>query len=126
MSNTYTDEDFKKILKNLFTEKKRVKELERQLEEKGLQKRFRAKLSDIHKLSMTEEYAKLKEAYHRKELECDHCKNQLERVRPALKKLLTELKSARREIATQSNLKNILGTPRDTSTTENRENYPGN
>lgn len=99
-SNTYTEEEFKKVLKNLFAEKKRVKDLEKQLEEKGLQKRFQAKLTDIHKLSLSEEYAKLKAALQEKETECGELKLQMDRVRPALKKLMVDLKSATFEIET--------------------------
>jgi chromosome segregation ATPase len=99
-ANTYTEEEFKQVLKNLFAEKKRVKELQKQLEEKGIQKKFQAKLADIHKLSLAEEYAKLKSAYLEKEKEGEHLKKQLEKVRPALKKLVEELKTAQREVAT--------------------------
>ncbi|MFC2049352.1 hypothetical protein ACFLR2_01610 [Chlamydiota bacterium] len=99
-SNTYTEEEFKKVLKNLFAEKKRVKDLEKRLEEKGLQKRFQAKLTDIHKLSLSEEYAKLKAALLEKEQECSELKGQVDKVRPALKKLMTDLKNAAFEIET--------------------------
>ena len=97
-TSTYTEDEFKKVLKTLFAEKKRVKELEKQLEEKGLQKKFQAKLSDIHKLSLSEEYAKLKSAFQEREQESEHLKSQLDKVRPALKKLIMDLKSARAEV----------------------------
>ncbi len=95
---TYSEEEFNKVLKNLFTEKKRVKELEKQLEERGAQKKFFTKLSDIHKISIAEEYAKLKEAYHALERERDEIKDQLDKVKPVLKKLVQELLLAREEV----------------------------
>lgn len=98
-ANTYTEEEFKKILKTLFAEKKRVKELQKQLGEKQLQKKFQTKLTDIHKLSIAEEYAALKTAFGAKEEECRDLRSKLERVRPALKKLVEDLKAARSEIA---------------------------
>ncbi len=97
-ADSYTEEEFKKVLKNLFSEKKKVKDLEKQLEERGIQKRFQAKLADIHKFSLTEEYAKLKASYLEKENECAQIKSQLERVRPILKKLMVDLKSATAEV----------------------------
>jgi hypothetical protein len=97
-TDTYTEDEFKRVLKNLFSEKRRVRELEKQLEGKTLQKKFQAKLSDIHKISIAEEYAKLKEAYHNKELECDRLKHQLDQVRPVLKKLINELNRVRQEL----------------------------
>lgn len=96
--NTYTEEEFKQVLKNLFAEKKRVKELQKQLEERGIQKKFQAKLADIHKFSLAEEYAKLKSAYADREQESAHYKKQFEKVRPALRRLVDELKAAQREI----------------------------
>ena len=97
-SNTYTEEEFKKVLKNLFSEKKRVKDLEKQLEEKGLQKRFQAKLTDLHRHSLADDYTKLKAACLEKEAENDELKGQITKVRPALKKLMIDLKSATSEI----------------------------
>jgi len=94
MQHSHSEEEFKQVLKNLFAEKKRVKELEKQLEEKSVQKKFQTKLTDIHKLSLTEEYAKLKAAYYEKEKESEHYKSQFEKVRPALKKLVDDLKEA--------------------------------
>ena len=99
-SNTYTEDEFKQVLKNLFAEKKRVKELQKQLEEKGLQKKFQTKIADIQKFSLAEEYAKLKANYLDKEREGEHFKRQFEKVRPALKKLVDDLNSARAEIET--------------------------
>jgi chromosome segregation ATPase len=98
-SNTYTEDEMKQLLKNLFAEKKKVKELQKQLEERGIQKKFQTRLADIHKLSLTEEYAKLKTAYLEKEKEREHLKSQLTKVRPALKRLVEDLKSAHAEIA---------------------------
>lgn len=106
-TNTYTEEEFKKVLKNLFAEKKRVKELQKQLGEKGLQKKFQTKLVDIHKLSLTEEYATLKSAFAAKEGECLDLRSKLEKVRPALKKLVDDLKAARGEIEILKNQKEI-------------------
>lgn len=97
-TNTYTEEEFKKLLKTLFAEKKRVKELQKQIEDKHVQKKFQAKLSDIHKRSLSEEYPKLKEAFEEKELEAEMYRGQLEKVKPALKKLVDDLKQARGEI----------------------------
>jgi hypothetical protein len=103
--NAYTEEDFKTILKNLFAEKKRVKDLEKRLSNKGLQASFQAKLTDIHKFSLAEEYAKLKTAYLEKEQTCELLKAQLDKVRPALKKFLGDLKNAQEEIASLKELK---------------------
>ena len=97
-SNTYTDDEFKKVLKNLFSEKKRVKDLEKQLEEKGLQKRFQAKLTDLHQHSVADEYSKLKSAYLQQASENEALKEQIIKVRPALKKLMSDLKNATSEI----------------------------
>ncbi len=97
-SNTYTEDELKKVLKNLFSEKKRVRDLEKQLEEKGLQKRFQAKLADVHKHSLADEYTRLKAVYLEKEVENDDLKSQIARVRPTLKKLMIELKSTTSEI----------------------------
>lgn len=96
--NTFTEEEFKQLLKNLFAEKKKVRELQKQLEDKGIQKKFQTALTDIHKLSLTEEYAKLKQAYFEKEKEAEHLKKQFEKVRPALKKLIDDLKCATSEV----------------------------
>ncbi|MCH9625895.1 MAG: hypothetical protein S4CHLAM123_10800 [Chlamydiales bacterium] len=98
MSNTYTDDEFKKVLKNLFSEKKRVKDLQKQLEERGIAKKFQSKLGEAHKLSIAGEYAQLKSDFLEKEKENTHFKNQLERVRPALKKLVEALKNTREEL----------------------------
>jgi len=98
VSNTYTDDEFKKVLKNLFSEKKRVKDLQKQLEERGIAKKFQSKLGEAHKLSIAAEYAQLKSDFLEKEKENRHFKNQLERVRPALKKLVDALKHTREEL----------------------------
>ncbi len=94
-ANTYTEEEFKKVLKTLFAEKKRVKELQKRLDEKGIYKKFQTKLSDIHKHSITDEYATLKNAYAEKEKENADLKSKLDKVRPAIKKMVEELKAAR-------------------------------
>lgn len=85
-TNTYTEEEFKKLLKGLFAEKKRVKELQKQLENRDVQKKFESKLTDIHQASLTQE------------IEIETYKNQLEKVKPALKKLVEDLRQAREEI----------------------------
>ena len=82
---THTEEEFKKLLKNLFSEKKRVKELKKRLEGDTLQKNFQTKLSDIQKLAIPDEFAQLKS-------ENVTLKDQLARVKPALKKLAEEYK----------------------------------
>lgn len=94
----HKEDEFKKILRTLFAEKKRVRELEKQLDGKGLQKKFQTQLSDIHRISIAEEYAKLKSAYHEKEKECETLHGHLEKVKPALKKLVTALKESREEV----------------------------
>ncbi len=88
-SNTYTEEEFKKVLKTLFAEKKRVKDL---------QKKFQSKLTNIHHHSIADEHAALKTAYVTKEHAFRELKEKFEKVRPALKKLVEDLKSARAEI----------------------------
>ncbi len=65
---------------------------------KGLHKKFQTHLSDIHRISIAEEYAKLKNAYHEKEKECETLHGHLEKVKPALKKLVTDLKESREEV----------------------------
>lgn len=97
-SNTYTEEEFKKVLKTVFTEKKRVKELQKKLEERGVQKKFGAKLSQMHNQSLSEEMAKLQERHAEKELECQQLSEKLDKVRPALKRLVEDLKQAREEV----------------------------
>ncbi|MCC5832411.1 MAG: hypothetical protein JJU12_05140 [Chlamydiales bacterium] len=99
-SNTYTEEEFKKVLKTLFAEKKRVKDLEKQLGEKGLKKKFETKLADIHKISVRKEYEELKSAYASKEGDYRNLRSKFERVGPLLKRLVEELKAARAEIET--------------------------
>lgn len=97
-TNTYMEEELKKLLKTLFAEKKRVKDLQKQLDEKGLQKKFHSKLSEVHKTSIDDDYTHLKNAYVGKESECLELREKLEKVRPALKKLVDELKSTRQEL----------------------------
>ncbi|MEZ5315351.1 MAG: hypothetical protein R3E91_03975 [Chlamydiales bacterium] len=97
-TSVYTEDDLKKILKTLFAEKKRVKELQKQLGEKGLQKKFQNKLVDIHHLAMSEEYTVLRSAYTAKDHECHDLRNKLEKVRPALKKLVDTLQETRLEM----------------------------
>jgi chromosome segregation ATPase len=92
-SSTYTEEEFKKILKNLLAEKKRVKELKQELESSSVQKKFQAKLSDIQRLSYKEEEEVLE---LRSKLRS--AKEQLLKVKPALERLVGELKEARDEI----------------------------
>ncbi|NGX61666.1 MAG: Chromosome partition protein Smc [Chlamydiae bacterium] len=97
-SSTYTEEEFKKILKTLFAEKKRVKELQKQLQQKGVQKKFQTHLSDIQKLSYPDEIAHLNTSFLEKEKEVKTLRKQLEKVRPALRKLIDDLKEAREYI----------------------------
>lgn len=82
---THTEEEFKKLLKSLFAEKKRVKELKKRLEGSALQKSFQAKLSDIQKLATPEQLAQL-------ERENAQMRAQLSKVKPALKKLAERCK----------------------------------
>jgi len=96
--NTYTEDEFKKVLKTLFSEKKRVRELQKKLGEKGVHKKFQSKLTDIHKASIDEEFATLENAYVEKERECADLRGKMEKVRPALRKLVDDLKAARSEI----------------------------
>jgi hypothetical protein len=96
--HSYSQDEFKKILKNLFAEKKRVKELEKELEGTRIKKKIQSRLAAIPKSSLSEEYVKLKSAYQVKEEENEHLKKQFEKVKPALTKLLTELKKARHEL----------------------------
>lgn len=67
MKGTYSEEEFRQVLKNLFSEK-----------------------SDV---------SHLKDAYHEKEQEAHTFKNQIERIRPALKKLLSELQAVKDTLA---------------------------
>lgn len=82
---THTEEEFKKLLKNLFAEKKRVKELKKRLEGDNLQKSFQTRLADIQKLAGPDELARIKE-------ENSIIKEQLTRVKPFLRKLAEEYK----------------------------------
>lgn len=105
-SNTYSEEELKKVLKNLFAEKKRVKELQKKLEQlssgypedkdAALTKKFYTKLDDIHKISIVEDYAKLKAAYVEKE-------KQLEKVKPVLTKLVKQVKEGQSKIEALEN-----------------------
>ncbi len=94
-SHNFTDDDVKRILKNFFAEKKRVKELEKRLEAQENQNKIY--LTEKHPL--TEEYTKLKTAYLEQEKERELLKRQQEKIRPALKKLVDNLKQAHAEIA---------------------------
>ena len=84
MKNIYSAEEFEQVLKNFFVEKAKVLELQKQLQAK---------------LFVSEEYAKLKAAYEAKEKECEHFKNQFGKTRPALKKLIDDLKCAQEQLA---------------------------
>lgn len=77
---TYTEAEFKQLLKNLFAEKKRVRQLQR---------KFQTKLSTAH---ASDYYSKFKEAYAAKEKECTLLYERLAKVRPVIKKLLSERK----------------------------------
>ncbi len=79
---TYTEDEFKQVLKNLFAEKKRVRQLQR---------KFQAKLSTAH---VSDHYSKFKEAYAAKEKECAILYERLSKVKPVIKKLLTQNETA--------------------------------
>lgn len=76
----HTEEEFKKLLKSLFTEKKRVKELKRRLEESTIHKSFQGKKKEREKSDSSELLSKL-------EKENAVMRAQLEKVKPALRKM---------------------------------------
>lgn len=80
---TYTEDEFKQLLKNLFVEKKRVRQLKR---------KFQTKLVSTH---VTDHYSKFKEAFAAKEKECSLLYERLDKVRPAIKKLLIHNEEAK-------------------------------
>ncbi|MCH9609693.1 MAG: Chromosome partition protein Smc [Chlamydiales bacterium] len=71
---TYTEEEFKHLLKNLFVEKKRVRQL---------QKKFQSKLSGVHDTTSSREYTKVKK-------ECEILRRELLKVRSVIEQLKEE------------------------------------
>lgn len=87
MGTSYTEEEFKTLLKNLFIEKKRVRELKKQLSE-----------ADLGQGSLKSSYEQLKSAYEDKEKEVSTLQAHLEQIRPMAKRLAEELKKMRQEL----------------------------
>lgn len=75
---TYTEDEFKQLLKNLFTEKKRVRQLQR---------KFQSKLSGAN---VSDQFLKFKQAFEAKERECQIFAERLGKVKPAIKKLMLQ------------------------------------
>lgn len=102
------EEEFKNLLKNFFSENERVKELKKKLDERGFQKKIHTKLLELRKHTLASKYETLKDAYLEMERQYSEGQEKWNKIRPALKKLVEELKSARVEI---DSLKNLTSAP---------------
>lgn len=97
MAEVETEEELKRVLKTLFAEKKRVKELEKAVDTQSVHKKFYHKLAHLHKASLAEECRTWKESALQKEQEIADLKEKLRQVSPAIRKLVEALKKTERE-----------------------------
>lgn len=93
-SPLFTEEEFKKLLKSL-ADKKNHSQEESSLSQPKLKRNFFSKLAEISKPNAEE--AAFQEVFLAKVQEVEDLKGQLEKVKPALKKLVDDLKESREQ-----------------------------
>jgi len=101
MGSIDTREDIKKLLKQLFLEKKRVRELEKKLDNGDIEQKFQAKLLQQHQSEST---IVLKQQLVEREQQLHQVSQQFHKTKLALKQLFEQLQEAKEKIKTQENL----------------------
>lgn len=86
-TKSQTEDEFKKILKNLFTEKKKTKDSKEQGKEKNPKEKFHAKVEKLQTLAFEEELLQVKAALLESEKQRQILHLQVEKSKPALQKL---------------------------------------
>lgn len=104
MDSTQTEEDLKRLLKQLVLEKKKVRELEKKLGGSEPGQKFQSKLLQKHQATVSEESLLLRQHLTEKEQQLQNINQQLNKTKLALKQVFDQLQEAKEKIKTYENL----------------------